>query len=50
MDDGKPIVRPTELPAQANLLRVLQLVEAGRLRCSETTRRPASPRSPVDGC
>jgi hypothetical protein len=29
MDDGKPIVRPTELQAQANLLSVLQLVGAG---------------------
>jgi hypothetical protein len=28
MDDGKPIVGPTELQAQANLLSVLQLVGA----------------------
>src|SRR5690349_3668557 len=42
MDDATSILRPTELQAQANLLSVLQLVGAGRLRCSETTRRPAA--------
>jgi hypothetical protein len=35
-------VRPTAVQAQANLHAVLQLVAAGRLRCSETTRRPAA--------
>ncbi|HZN73871.1 MAG TPA: hypothetical protein VFC00_19565 [Micromonosporaceae bacterium] len=34
-------VRPTAAQAQANLHAVLHLVAAGRLRCSETTRRPA---------
>ncbi|WP_426504354.1 hypothetical protein ACPPVO_43220 [Dactylosporangium sp. McL0621] len=34
-------IRPTAAQAQANLHAVLQLVAAGRLRCSETTRRPA---------
>jgi hypothetical protein len=35
-------VRPTAVQAQANLHGVLHLVAAGRLRCSETTRRPAA--------
>ncbi|MEW2444499.1 hypothetical protein [Micromonospora marina] len=35
-------VRPTAAQARANLHGVLQLVAAGRLRCSETTRRPAA--------
>jgi hypothetical protein len=35
-------MRPTEVAAQANLLAVLQLCGTGRLRCSETTRRPAA--------
>jgi hypothetical protein len=35
-------VRPTAAQAQANLHAVLHLVAAGRLRCSETTRRPAA--------
>jgi hypothetical protein len=35
-------VRPTAVQAQTNLNAVLHLVAAGRLRCSETTRRPAS--------
>jgi hypothetical protein len=35
-------VRSTAAPAQVNLPAVLQLVAAGRLRCSETTRRPAA--------
>jgi Helicase conserved C-terminal domain len=36
------IVRLTEEEAQANTLAVLQLCAAGRLRCSEKTRRPAA--------
>ncbi len=35
-------VRFTEHAAQADLLAVLRLVEAGSLRCSETTRRPTA--------
>ncbi|MBQ0905569.1 helicase-associated domain-containing protein [Micromonospora sp. U21] len=35
-------VRPTAAQAQINLHTVLQLVAAGRLRCSQTTRRPAA--------
>jgi hypothetical protein len=35
-------VPPTAAQAQANLHAVLHLVAAGRLRCSETTRRPAA--------
>ena len=34
--------RPTAAHAHTNLHAVLQLVAAGRLRCSETTRRPAA--------
>ncbi|WP_200215443.1 hypothetical protein [Micromonospora coerulea] len=35
-------VRPTAAHAQSNLHAVLHLVAGGRLRCSETTRRPAA--------
>jgi hypothetical protein len=35
-------VRETAAQAQTNLHAVLQLVAAGRLRCSQTTRRPAA--------
>jgi hypothetical protein len=35
-------IRTTAAPAQTNLHAVLQLVAAGRLRCSQTTRRPAA--------
>jgi hypothetical protein len=35
-------VRSTAVPAQTNLHAVLHLVATGRLRCSETTRRPAA--------
>ncbi|MFE9695043.1 hypothetical protein [Micromonospora sp. NPDC005806] len=35
-------VRSTATQAEANLHAVLHLVAAGRLRCSETTRRPAA--------
>ncbi|HEX5995710.1 MAG TPA: hypothetical protein VFY84_11260, partial [Jiangellales bacterium] len=35
-------VRPTAAQAHANLHAVLHLVAGGRLRCSETTRRPAA--------
>ncbi|WP_432836750.1 helicase-associated domain-containing protein [Dactylosporangium sp. CA-092794] len=35
-------VRLTATPAQADLHAVLQLTASGRLRCSETTRRPAA--------
>jgi hypothetical protein len=35
-------VRLTENEAQANLLAVLQLCAAGRLRCSEKTQRPSA--------
>ncbi|GAA2339284.1 helicase-associated domain-containing protein [Dactylosporangium salmoneum] len=35
-------IRPTAAAAQVNLRAVLQLVAAGRLRCSEATRRPAA--------
>jgi hypothetical protein len=35
-------IRPTAAQAQANLHAVLQLVAAGRLRCGQTTRRPAA--------
>jgi hypothetical protein len=35
-------VRVTAAQAQTNLHAVLQLVAAGRLRCSQTTRRPAA--------
>jgi Helicase conserved C-terminal domain len=35
-------VRLTEAEAQANVLAVLQLCLAGRLRCSEKTRRPSA--------
>jgi hypothetical protein len=35
-------VRATAAPAQANLRAVLNLAAGGRLRCSETTRRPAA--------
>ena len=34
--------RATAAHAQSNLHAVLQLVAAGRLRCSQTTRRPAA--------
>jgi len=36
------IIRSTADAAQANLHAVLRLVAAGRLRYSETTRRPAA--------
>jgi len=35
-------VRSTAAQAQASLLAVLQLAANGRLRCSESTRRPAA--------
>src|SRR4051794_32221356 len=35
-------IRPTAALAQTNLYAVLHLVAAGRLRCSQTTRRPAA--------
>jgi len=35
-------IRSTAAHAQANLPAVLQSAAAGRLRCSETTRRPAA--------
>src|SRR4051794_9988119 len=35
-------IRPTALEAQSSLHAVLQLVATGRLRCSQTTRRPAA--------
>lgn len=38
----KPVVRATEAEALANVLAVLQLSGAGRLRCSEKTQRPSA--------
>jgi hypothetical protein len=35
-------IRPTAVEAQTSLHAVLQLVATGRLRCSQTTRRPAA--------
>jgi len=35
-------IRATAAPAQANLRAVLNLVATGRLRCSQTSRRPAA--------
>lgn len=39
---GAPRVRHTEHEAQANLLTVLRLCMAEKLRCSEKTRRPST--------
>jgi hypothetical protein len=41
-DKDQDIVRPTERETQANLQAVLQLCAAGKLRCSEKTRRPSA--------
>ncbi|MFB4268211.1 hypothetical protein [Nonomuraea sp. GTA35] len=41
-DDGEAAVRATEAEAPANLQAVLQLCAAGKLRCSEKTRRPSA--------
>lgn len=41
-DEATSTVRSTAAQAQANLHAVLQLAASGRLRCSETTRRPAA--------
>ena len=41
-DRGPDTVRLTERPALADLRAVLRLCETGKLRCSETTRRPAA--------
>lgn len=38
----EPTVRCTEHEAQSNLLAVLRLCAAGKLRCSEKTRRPGA--------
>lgn len=41
--DADPLtVRATARPAQADLSSVLQLIDAGKLRCSEKTRRPTA--------
>jgi hypothetical protein len=41
-DEDCRVVRSTEAEALANVLAVLQLCGAGRLRCSEKTQRPAA--------
>jgi hypothetical protein len=40
--DGGVAVRLTEAQALADMLAVLQLCGAGKLRCSEKTQRPAA--------
>jgi hypothetical protein len=40
--EDRRVVRPTQSEALANVLAVLQLCGAGRLRCSEKTQRPAA--------
>ncbi|MGH8934552.1 MAG: helicase-associated domain-containing protein [Egibacteraceae bacterium] len=40
--EGEVTARSTEAEAQANFLAVLQLCAAGKLRCSEKTRRPSA--------
>ena len=40
--DDEVVLRPTEHAALADLGAVLQLCAAGRLRCSEKTRRPSA--------
>lgn len=42
IDEDLRVVRPTEAEALANVLAVLQLCGAGKLRCSEKTQRPAA--------
>jgi hypothetical protein len=44
VDTGKDrrTVRPTQAEALANVLAILQLCGAGKLRCSEKTQRPAA--------
>ncbi len=41
-DEDRRVVRPTQAEALANVLAVLQLCGAGKLRCSEKTQRPAA--------
>ena len=40
--DDEVVLRPTEHAALADLGAVMQLCAAGRLRCSEKTRRPSA--------
>lgn len=40
--EDERVVRSTQTEAPANLLAVLQLCGAGKLRCSERTRRPTA--------
>jgi hypothetical protein len=42
VDDDEVVLRPTEHAALADLGAVLQLCAAGKLRCSEKTRRPSA--------
>jgi hypothetical protein len=42
VDEQDVVLRSTEHSAAADLAAVLQLCAAGRLRCSETTRRPSA--------